>query len=755
MPKEDYLVSVTDVCGQTVTSATSISNPSITLADIKLGSIAYVTRNGLICTNPINFINELGFQYVASSTGISASDAANFTWKIKYQGVLYGKDVNADGYSDAAGAGFSLSTTSFSMPLAATRAGILADFPNMAVVLIDACGNTKEFPVNNYRGGIVTSNCGGSSWVRVSLGAGLVCLPLNITFTNTANPADVVNVSVTASYQSFTGNLTPGQNYSFTYTDGEGYTSGLITNPASGIISIPATSQYSVTPFTFGVQQALNNLDYAAMGIRATPYTTGDVLTYTVTASNNPLVPVGYTNTTTASLLGEIRLPRVNATDPVGYWPEGTYTLSVTGPCGTADITRTINGYTASLTGHTITPVCGGFNYVLNGVFDVASAYEVIIISGPASVGQKRDLASTTASLPFNGLVAGTYVFGVRIKGGTTNVLTETVTYDATSVITVDKSNTGGFVCTAGATNGVLTITASSASPAPGNVLEYRLSTDGGATYGSYQSANTFSGLSEGTYYYQVKDGCGNVITESAQIGVAAAPVASVNGIANAATFCAGATGSTVQLGLDVNVPNSTYLWTGPGLTAANNTLKNPQINLADLSVGVNNYSVTVTLGAPCNSISNANLAITILALPKVVTNAASACTPNTVDLTASAVTAGSDAGLTYSYFTDAAGTITLSNPSAVAVSNTYYIKGDNGTCSDIKPVVATINPLPVASIAYSNSPYCNRATAAVTQTGVSGGTYSSTTGLSINSASGLINLAASTPCHLYCYIYF
>ncbi len=70
------------------------------------------------------------------------------------------------------------------------------------------------------------------------------------------------------------------------------------------------------------------------------------------------------------------------------------------------------------------------------------------------------------------------------------------------------------------------------------------------------------------------------------------------------------------------------------------------------------------------------------------------------VDLTAAAVTAGSTAGLTYTYFTDAAGTIVLATPNAVATSGTYYIKGTTAAgCSDIQPVVVTINPKPTVVI--------------------------------------------------------
>ncbi len=81
-----------------------------------------------------------------------------------------------------------------------------------------------------------------------------------------------------------------------------------------------------------------------------------------------------------------------------------------------------------------------------------------------------------------------------------------------------------------------------------------------------------------------------------------------------------------------------------------------------------------------------------------------------------------------------------------VNVSGTYYIKGTTGSgCSVIKPVVVTINPLPVATIAYTGSPYCTNGTAFVTLTGVGGGVYASSPGLSLNAVTGDINLAAST----------
>ncbi|WP_278020515.1 gliding motility-associated C-terminal domain-containing protein [Flavobacterium ginsengisoli] len=82
-------------------------------------------------------------------------------------------------------------------------------------------------------------------------------------------------------------------------------------------------------------------------------------------------------------------------------------------------------------------------------------------------------------------------------------------------------------------------------------------------------------------------------------------------------------------------------------------------------------------------------------------------------------------------------------------VTTTYYVtvEGD-GVCAlppPAKEVTVNVNQLPVATISYSNSVYCNRGSAAVTLTGTVGGTFNSDAGLTIDVATGEINLASST----------
>ncbi len=74
------------------------------------------------------------------------------------------------------------------------------------------------------------------------------------------------------------------------------------------------------------------------------------------------------------------------------------------------------------------------------------------------------------------------------------------------------------------------------------------------------------------------------------------------------------------------------------------------------------------------------------------------------------------------------------------------YTAGDPG-CTNSATTVISVSNGPSATISYPGSPYCGTAgTATVIHSGPTGGTYSSSAGLSINSATGSVNLGASSP---------
>ncbi|WP_079716922.1 DUF7507 domain-containing protein [Parapedobacter luteus] len=103
-------------------------------------------------------------------------------------------------------------------------------------------------------------------------------------------------------------------------------------------------------------------------------------------------------------------------------------------------------------------------------------------------------------------------------------------------------------------------------------------------------------------------------------------------------------------------------------------------------------------------SLTRTAVTLTINALPTVViTDPAVACAGSTIDLTAAAVTEGSDVGLTYAYYTDAAGTDVLANPAAVTESGTYYITGTNPAtgCRTTMPVVVQFVDRPVVTLIH------------------------------------------------------
>jgi gliding motility-associated-like protein len=110
-------------------------------------------------------------------------------------------------------------------------------------------------------------------------------------------------------------------------------------------------------------------------------------------------------------------------------------------------------------------------------------------------------------------------------------------------------------------------------------------------------------------------------------------------------------------------------------------------------------YTSNFTNQAGCDSIIVTNLSFQ--PSPNlVVNNPVSDCNQTTIDLTAQAITAGSDAGLNFTYWKDSAASRPQSTPNAINTSGTYYIKATTAAgCYSIKPVTAQLNRMPTATI--------------------------------------------------------
>ena len=143
---------------------------------------------------------------------------------------------------------------------------------------------------------------------------------------------------------------------------------------------------------------------------------------------------------------------------------------------------------------------------------------------------------------------------------------------------------------------------------------------------------------------------------------------------------------------------------------------------------------------------NTATTSITINALPTATINYAGSpyCASGIATVTQTGTAGGtytSTAGLTINAAT---GDIDLvaSTPGTYTVTYSFT----SGTCSNTTTASITITALPTATIAYTGYPYCASGIATVTQTGTAGGTYTSTAGLTINAATGDVDLVASTP---------
>jgi gliding motility-associated-like protein len=140
--------------------------------------------------------------------------------------------------------------------------------------------------------------------------------------------------------------------------------------------------------------------------------------------------------------------------------------------------------------------------------------------------------------------------------------------------------------------------------------------------------------------------------------------------------------------------------------------ISNPGCNPVSSGGLTHTYTTTVTV------------TIDVIPLTLEIIDPAPVCFGVPVNITLPAIQKlGNTAGTALTYWTDAAATIGLPNPTAITTSGTYYIKSTLGTCSIIRPVVVTILPTLAPPVVTTPITLCVTAPTALLATPLPGNT--------------------------------
>lgn len=244
-----------------------------------------------------------------------------------------------------------------------------------------------------------------------------------------------------------------------------------------------------------------------------------------------------------------------------------------------------------------------------------------------------------------------------------------------------------------------------------------------GGTWAGTGITNTSTGIfspaaatvGSNTITYSISGGC--AVGDTLIIDVSTPPAA------NAGADIAICSGDSAVIGSPA-VQGYTYAWQPFfGLTNPNDAQPGiTQVNNSNGPVG-SDYVLTVSAGS-CSSKDTVNVILN--PRPSLeISNPASVCSPATVDITNPLVTIGSTGGGTLSYWIDSLATIPLTNPAAVAIPGTYYIKASAGTCIDIDSVVVQIGSGAAVADAGTDAVICTGDTVQLGAASVMGNTYS------------------------------
>ena len=380
---------------------------------------------------------------------------------------------------------------------------------------------------------------------------------------------------------------------------------------------------------------------------------------------------------TTAALTSSWTLNNVSVNNPSAITAPGTYRLIAINNFNCADTAIVTLSFILkpAIGNDTAVSVCQGNTFTLTGIYSTAN------------LTANWTFNNTTVSNPLAVLAPGAYRLIVTNAAGCKDTAFVTLTANTKPAIGKD---TAIVICQGRSANLTLLYNATG--------LTANWTRNGQAI--TNQSAVTVAGIYRVTVI--TAQGC----ADTALVTVAVSPKPNL-GNDTSINICQG--GSLNLTGI-YNTTGNSNSWTKAGVSVS---------NPASVSAtGV--YQLITSSAFGCSDTVQISLAT--ITNPLVVTNnPAAICLSSTVNLTNAAITTGSAAGLVFTYWSDAAGTVAYNTPTAAA-GGVYYIKGTNATgCAAIKPVTVIYYPLPLVkagadfAICYKDSATLNASVTNIT----------------------------------------
>ncbi|RSK32428.1 T9SS type A sorting domain-containing protein [Hymenobacter metallilatus] len=551
--------------------------------------------------------------------------------------------------------------------------------------------------------------------------------------------------ALTSSVASVCGSTNSG---TLTLSGYAGTITGYEANTGSGFVAVPGTNT--------GTTLAFSNLTQTTT-FRAVIQTSDNRIVYsspvTVTVTAGPAATLAAATPTTFCGSGTLTLnatPVAGATyqfllngQPISGATSDTYTTTVAASGAYSVVVTTGNcSATSSAIQVTVNPATSAAFSYATSTFCQSGSNPTPTITGTAggtfSSTAGLSLDTATGAINLSASTAGTYTVTYSVSG--------TCPSSATATVTISNAATAGFsyaaatYCTSatgpvtptlasGATSGTFSSTTGLTIDAATGAI-----TPGTSTPGTYTVTNTVA----------ASGGCA-AVTATTTVTITA-PATAGFGYANS-SYCTSAT-STITPTLTAGASAGTFSSTA-GLTISATT---GAITPGTSTPGTYTVTNTVAASGGCAAVT-ATTTVTITAPATAgfsyanttyCTNAGGTAVP-TLASGATAGTFSSTSGLTLDATTGAV-TPATSTPGTYTVTNTVAASG--GCAAVTATASVTITAPATAGFSYANASYCvgTASPAVVLAAGATAGTFSSTTGLTINAGTGAITLATSTP---------